>query len=317
MSGQDFEQLTLFQEDSPASRSVQPGSAEARTMTATSGQQCAALLKKSGPLGSLARTCLESSKWRSTMCFLTWKLSATPHRRLLFRLVPSKPRTSGKDAPFLPTPTATLADHGGPNQRDSSGRPGLQMAAMMWPTPAARDYKGSNSMEHLTRDSQNRNHRDQLPNAVKLWPTPTARNSKGASNTSTRQGSPDLQTAVMFPTPTRFDATCGDLKGKEYTGTKHAMKLIQAAKMYPTPTTGAGLCGGTGNYNQLKALEDAGEITPEERRSMAAGNGGQLNPDWVEALMGFPPGWTALESDGATGAGSTESPESPPESQTE
>ena len=37
---------------------------------------------------------------------------------------------------LLPTPTASLANHGGPNQRDSSGRPGLQMAAQFWPTPA-------------------------------------------------------------------------------------------------------------------------------------------------------------------------------------
>ena len=27
---------------------------------------------------------------------------------------------------------------------------------------------------------------------------------------------------------------------------------------------------------------------------LAAGNGGQLNPDWVEWLMGFPPGWTEV-----------------------
>ena len=283
MSEQVYEQLTLFLEDSPASRSVQPGSAEARAMTATSGQRCAELFRKSGPLGYAVRTCLESSEWRSTMCFLTWKPSDTPHKRLLFRLAPSRPRTKDSGAPLLPTPTATLADHGGPNQRDSSGRPGLQMAAMMWPTPAARDYKGSNSMEHLTRESDNRNHRDQLANAVKLWPTPTARSSKGASCTKTRQGGADLQTAVL----------------------------------YPTPTTGAGLCGGTGNYNQLKALEEAGEITEEEGRSMAAGNGGQLNPDWVEALMGFPPGWTVLEPDGATEAGSEESKESPPEYRTE
>lgn len=283
MSGQDYEQLTLFQEDSPASRSAQPGSAEARKMTATSGQICAELSRNSGPLGYAVKTCLESSDWRSTMCFLTWRLSATPRRRLLFRLAPSKPHTNDSAVPLLPTPTATLADHGGPSQRDSSGRPGLQMAAMMWPTPTARDHKGSNSMEHLNRESDNRNHRDRLANAVKLWPTPTARNCKGASTTSTRQGAPDLQTAVL----------------------------------YPTPTTGAGLCGGTGNYNQLKALEEAGEITPEERRSMAAGNGGQLNPDWVEAMMGFPPGWTVLEPDGETEAGSTESPGSPPECQTE
>lgn len=46
---------------------------------------------------------------------------------------------------------------------------------------------------------------------------------------------------------------------------------------------------------RLKEMEDAGVITTEERRSMAAGNGGQLNPTWVEWLMGFPIGWTDLE----------------------
>ncbi|WP_147401687.1 hypothetical protein [Acutalibacter sp. 1XD8-33] len=68
-----------------------------------------------------------------------------------------------------------------------------------------------------------------------------------------------------------------------------------AALMYPTPTTGAGLCGGSGNYHQLKKLEAAGEITEEERRNMAQRNGGQLNPDWVEWLQGFPIGWTEVE----------------------
>lgn len=86
------------------------------------------------------------------------------------------------------------------------------------------------------------------------------------------------------------------------------MKLIQAAKLYPTPTTGAGLCGGTGNYQQFKALEADGTISTEERRSMAAGNGGQLNPEWVEAMMGFPIGWTASGPDGQMEAGNSESP---------
>lgn len=30
---------------------------------------------------------------------------------------------------------------------------------------------------------------------------------------------------------------------------------------------------------------------------MSQGNGGQLNPDWVEWLMGFPHGWTDIEAD--------------------
>ena len=66
------------------------------------------------------------------------------------------------------------------------------------------------------------------------------------------------------------------------------------AGLFPTPTTGAGLCGGTGNFQQLKALRECGMITEEERRSMSAGNGGSLNPEWVEWLMGYPIGWTAV-----------------------
>ena len=72
--------------------------------------------------------------------------------------------------------------------------------------------------------------------------------------------------------------------------------LQDAVKLFPTPTTGAGLCGGTGNYNQIKALEESGQISPEEGRSMVAGNGGRLNPTWVEWLMGYPLGWTALNA---------------------
>ena len=142
-----------------------------------------------------------------------------------------------------------------------------------------------------------------------MWPTPTVTGNYNHPGSGPKSGMGLATAAKLYPTPTQFDATCGDIRGKEYNGqTKHAMKLIQAAKLYPTPTTGAGLCGGTGNYQQLKALEADGTISTEERRSMAAGNGGQLNPVWVEAMMGFPTGWTQSEPDGRTEAGNSESP---------
>jgi hypothetical protein len=50
------------------------------------------------------------------------------------------------------------------------------------------------------------------------------------------------------------------------------------------------MCGGTGNWARLK--EKAAGI--EEARGMGAGNGGRLNPGWVEALMGYPQGWTDI-----------------------
>jgi hypothetical protein len=39
----------------------------------------------------------------------------------------------------------------------------------------------------------------------------------------------------------------------------------------------------------------SGRDYKQERRAMRAGNGGKLNPTWVEWLMGFPTGWTDLE----------------------
>jgi hypothetical protein len=53
------------------------------------------------------------------------------------------------------------------------------------------------------------------------------------------------------------------------------------------------MCGGTGNWEQLKKM--CGSI--EEARQMGAGNGGQLNPDWEEALMGYPQGWTDIDKE--------------------
>ena len=50
--------------------------------------------------------------------------------------------TSATGCGFLLTPLATIGTNGGPNQRDSSGRPGMQMAAMMWPTPTAMNNTG-------------------------------------------------------------------------------------------------------------------------------------------------------------------------------
>lgn len=102
-----WSQLELFAEASPASPSVLPGSEQARKMTATSGRKCSALSKSSSPLGWLVRTCLESTDWRSTRCWLTWKPAGTKSRhRLKFRLVHSTRGMSGSECGFWATPKA-------------------------------------------------------------------------------------------------------------------------------------------------------------------------------------------------------------------
>lgn len=176
------DQLTLFAADTHASRSQQPGSDWAMRMTATSGQSLLALSKNSGQLGSLERTLLVTSAWASTMCFLTWRPSATPAARLLFRLVPSMPRTGATGFGLLPTPAACeeqlasrakvaaetfVTSSGTVRARRPDGRSsnlGLSGWALL-PTPTTSMHKGS-SPATLTRKSGRSRVRDRLDHTM-------------------------------------------------------------------------------------------------------------------------------------------------------
>lgn len=206
MSGQDYEQQTLFREDSPVNHSVWPGSAAARTMTVTSGLKCLELSANSGPLGLLEKMLLESSAWRSTRCFLTWKIKDTRQGHLLFRLVPSMPRTGGIVSQSWPAPTA--ADVYTWKLKSSQQKPGsmhsvtLPDAVKMWPTATASDWRccGPNS------------HQQGLPEEVRLWPTPRANKVGGYSSpdfSPTLEQAVKEETARMWPTPSSCKAQHG------------------------------------------------------------------------------------------------------------
>ena len=111
------EQLSLFAGDSHASRSLSLGSKEAQKMTEHSGQKCLELSKSQNRNGSLVRMFLDSQKWHSRMCHLTWKERVMQSGLSYYQLVPSMRSTEEIDATLLPT-------------------------KRMWPTPSARDHKG-------------------------------------------------------------------------------------------------------------------------------------------------------------------------------
>lgn len=114
-------------------------------MTVTSGLKCVGLSKNSGPLGSLEKMLLGTSRWASTKCFLTWTHSATPQGRLLFRLSPSMPGTDETEFGLWPTPTAQNAKHStlSPAEMDRVrlGKGGLHAVVHLYPTPQASDHK--------------------------------------------------------------------------------------------------------------------------------------------------------------------------------
>jgi hypothetical protein len=134
------------------------------------------------------------------------------------------------------------------------------------PTPKATEHEGGYST-HGGADSLGRM-------ATKgTWPTPTA--------------------VHMWPTPQVHDATGGRGKNNLFAdGHYYPHDLADAVKspLWPTPTADDAN-NATRESGAFQSLTR--EIVSNETRN------GQLNPTWVEWLMGYPLGWTALE-DSAT-----------------
>lgn len=132
-----------------------------------------------------------------------------------------------------------------------------------------------------------------------LWPTPKASDAGGTGKKGSKSAECDrkkgnLRGVVMYATPQARDYRTGQA-GRWEDKKNRSRNLNDQIAMYPTPT-GARLCGGSHAAQTLNRIQENGHITEQEKRSMKSGNGGQLNPEWVEWLMGFPIGWTDLNA---------------------
>jgi hypothetical protein len=194
-------------------------------------------------------------------------------------------------------------------------------ASSCWPTATANDWKGS------SRPGQRRGQLSEA--AEQLWPTPQSRDCKGQRGAHTKSGRDLTKDAQLWPTPSatlvqdrenpetwlaRQAKLREEYRAKDWR--PPAMPLTIAAKLWPTPTAGDCKSAGSRNTATSKAkpgvsLTDAattGDSFGRASRPLATtpkdGSAGSqqdcprprllLNPEFVEALMGFPIGWTAL-----------------------
>nr|WP_234908355.1 hypothetical protein [Rhizobium rhizogenes] len=145
-----------------------------------------------------------------------------------------------------------------------------------WPTPAARDYKGANSAEHLAAGT-GRKHLDQLPNFVAhLWATPCARDHM-PPHTVDYIASKKAQGHGMKILP--------DQVSQWMTPRSHEVGQYQYSrgdKMKPVATL-----TGQAFSRQDQQTETLGDQSSNDRRI--------LNHRFVEWLMGWPPMWTNFE----------------------
>jgi hypothetical protein len=263
---QSLSQLTLWPEGHLASLCPSPGSEEARRMTAGSGAKLSALLPVSDPAGVCLRILLASSAWGSTLCYLAWKLSATPAGRPLFRLVPSVPRTEGTGCGLWPTPVA--------QDDNKSPEAHLRMKARMKGGPRHK----ITSLQVMAKAVQ-----------ARMWPTPQA--NKCTANTKALS---DLVNADGTPW------TPGRKPHDKRTGKPVTTALADAVRMWPTPQSRDYRTGDAPGSRRQQRKQKQGWS-----QDLNDAVQGQLNPKWVECLMGLPVGWTAIDGPLPSGASST------------
>lgn len=116
------------------------------------------------------------------------------------------------------------------------------------------------------------------------WPTPTANDWKNAGYQQkdgriflTLPGAVGAaKVPERWPTPTARDG-----KGPGFDG-----QLPNAVRMWPTPKASP---SGPDYAKATRPGSGSDDLATSVARDQG---GGQLNPNWVEWLMGFPPGWT-------------------------
>ena len=154
ISGNGEEKSMSLQEVFLVNHSPSQAKERERMITAISGLTCSGPYIRSGPIGSLVRTLLASSRWYSPVRRLKWEVNPLyservslylkddsnmllkpfavilnvkdiPSSRYLYRLVPSVHLTDGIEFGLLPTVTAQDYKRRGPNSRQQGLRVGV------------------------------------------------------------------------------------------------------------------------------------------------------------------------------------------------
>jgi hypothetical protein len=261
--------LMLFVAGFHASLSALRGRERELRMTAGSGQSSGKQFAKLSPDGCWLK--MSQGCYQSTLgeCLLEYS-EIWPKWGMMLGGVASELPISAhpigeNEFSLLGTPTATA------NQLS----PSMREKCHWWATPNTMDSLPPKSAEALGHEmnearpgrSRPANLRNQVSNQENWWPTPTA---------AERERTPEQH----------------QKRREHYGGTKRAMYLSDAV-MYPTPREAmsrqnAARNRGKGNIED-KVAELNGKATQQTKTL-------HLNPLWVEWLMGFPIGWSALNA---------------------
>lgn len=318
------------QEDSPANLSPSLVEERERTITATSGHRCFERYGRYTPLGSLVKTLLESRRWWSPAKSLRWdaqtifskrityiekkadspstksvqtsKPKDIPSNRLLFQLAVLERPTEGIESGLLQekfqqlllTPTAVMIAEDPKKFKERAKKNGYQngttygslasqvMYSDMLPTPNAMDIP----------------HKDMEINE-------RGRRNPKRGKTDHSLGLEDMAVAKLLPTPCSIEATKFTKTINPNSQMGQGLTALAVNGLLPTPTAmevkhskrvkGLKEQGAKGMYSRKNgALRPNGLTDFLDFNNQVDGGTSQLNPLFVEEMMGFPLMWTAL-----------------------
>lgn len=274
MSEQDYEQLTLFPADSHVSHSVWLVSKKAKGTTVTSGLRCSELSESCARIASLVRTYLESSRLPPGRWSRIWSALAITSSCSIMKLRLSELGTEEAGSSLWATP----------NTMDSMDCRSYEAMKRQATNGGRKNRRRPSNLREQVDPLMRQAYEDARAEANGLVPTPTVNGNNNAPGSSAKAGMGLATYAKLFPTPraNEYKDTLQSVppSRQKEPGKCNLTQAIALEKLYTTPCA-ADSQGSTGGNNH---------------RSLRTDVAGQLNPAWVEWLMGFPIGWTDLNA---------------------
>jgi len=283
------EELTLSVEDTHVSRFPLPDIKKAKRIKDTSGRNILGSLENSVRITQLERTWADifDSVWIPYS--KTWTAKTTPLGALVLKQRVSVPPTAGNGSSGSQQTWPTLTQDSASNRTKKYKQGGTPLTVAvqekLWATPSAMDHLPQRSAEATLRlqegqrkgRSRPSNLREQVdPETMRLWPTPQAMDGMRSGQIRKRE---ELSEAAK-------KGGCSNLR--------EAVHDPKYQEMWPTIVAHEGRLGyqrrDTGKKGTQKSLTTIVVDKEGGRKATKL----HLNPTWVEALMGFPPGWTVL-----------------------
>jgi len=246
-----------------ANRSQSPESVAAKAIRATCGPKWLESWGNASQLLASSRTSQGTFSWDLIESPKTWNDWVTALRQECLRRRKLARVTRENGSSSWPTAKMSDGEHGGPSQR-AHGDLTLPSASAQWLTP--HGFANTDASGHEAGAA------GEFGKQVKEWVTPASADSVGSHGGG--QGR-SLRTDIAESWPTA--------RANELAGRGHARRK---------PGTGGAMLSETAENCSLQAQST---LDGDELSSSGPTSRPQLNPRFVEWLMGVPRGWTSLE----------------------